>query len=172
MKTELEESGTSDNSNTEFEQCAPFGFPADTNDVGDETKELEPVPEDNVVSVKAEVVDEDETNVSSMADGSPAPIWSPHLTNWLTAKTLFNSAMTISAFDPARMRRGFDYSVKLKRECDQLIPHPISKNNQREIVFALLTYRNNPGFFECQAIDIILTFFLNNTQRRNNNGRK
>lgn len=165
MKTEPKKSRINDISDVGPERFAPFGIPADTVDVGDGTEGLEPVSEDNAVtaSLNAEVMDEAET----MVDDSPAPIGNPRLANWLTAKTLFNSARTVVMDDPARLSLGLFYEAKLKYESEILVPYPIPSSFTRGILNALRFRRKNPRIFVCQAIDVVLTAYLHKNTRGN-----
>lgn len=103
------------------------------------------------------------TSVASQATGSSEPqIWMPCLPSSLSAQTLFNLALTVEAPDPARHILGFGYENRLKRESELLIPHPIPSYYRIGIGKALMFRRNNPGFFMCNAIDVVLTYYLNN----------
>lgn len=113
--------------------------------------------------VKAEIVEE-ESPAAVKAAGYPgplSPLWRPFLPYPLTAQILFDLALTVVTVDPARMVLGFYYEAQLKRECELLIPHPIPSFFSRGIWTALMLHRNNPDFFVCNAIDIVLTAYLN-----------
>ena len=104
-----------------------------------------------------------ETPVANQATGSSEhQVWMPCLPSSLSAQTLFNLALTVEAPDPARMILGFGYENRLMRECAMLIPHPIPSYYRMGIWNALMIRRNNPGFFMCNAIDVVLTYYLNN----------
>ena len=110
----------------------------------------------------AEVV-ENTTPVANKATGtSTTQVWMPCLPSSLSAQTLFNLALTVEAPDPARHILGFGYENRLKRESELLIPHPIPSYYRIGIGKALMFRRNNPGFFMCNAIDVVLTYYLNN----------
>ena len=94
------------------------------------------------------------------------PNWRPYLPYPLTASTLFNLAMTVEANDPAHSALGFFYETRLKCECDLLIPRPIPFYYSAGFQKALMTRRGNPGFFTCNAIDVVLTFYLNDSTTR------
>ena len=104
-----------------------------------------------------------ETPVSNQATGSSEhQVWMPCLPSSLSAQTLFNLARTVEAPDPARQALGLGYENRLKRECELLIPQPIPSYYRIGIGNALMFRRNNPGFFVCNAIDVVLTYYLNN----------
>ena len=110
----------------------------------------------------AEVV-ENTTPVANKATGtSTTQVWMPCLPSSLSAQTLFNLALTVEAPDPARHILGFGYENRLKRECELLIPHPIPSYYRIGIWKALMLRRSNPGYFVCNAIDVVLTYYLNN----------
>jgi len=103
------------------------------------------------------------TSVPPQVTGSSEPqIWMPCLPSSLSAQTLFNLALTVEAPDPARHILGLGYENRLKRECEVLIPHPIPSYYRMGIGKALRFRRNNPGYFMCSAIDVVLTYYLNN----------
>jgi len=104
-----------------------------------------------------------ETPVATQATGtSTTQVWIPCLPSSLSARTLFNLALTVETPDPARRMLGYFYEAQLMRECAMLIPHPIPSYYLIGIRNALLIRRNNPGFFVCNAIDVVLTYYLNN----------
>lgn len=110
-----------------------------------------------------------ETPVANQATGTSEPqVWMPCLPSSLSAQTLFNLALTVEAPDPARWMLGFGYESQLKRECELLIPQPIPSYYRMGIWNALMIRRNNPGFFMCNAIDVVLTYYLNNYYPENN----
>ena len=110
----------------------------------------------------AEVI-ENTTPVAQKATGTSATQgWIPCLPSSLSAQTLFNLARTVEAPDPARQALGLGYENRLKRECELLIPQPIPSYYRIGIGNALMFRRNNPGFFVCNAIDVVLTYYLNN----------
>ena len=110
----------------------------------------------------AEVV-ENTTPVANKATGtSTTQVWMPCLPSSLSAQTLFNLARTVEAPDPARQALGLGYENRLKRECELLIPQPIPSYYRMGIWNALMIRRNNPGYFMCNAIDVVLTYYLNN----------
>ena len=104
-----------------------------------------------------------ETPVANQATGSSEhQVWMPCLPSSLSAQTLFNLALTVEAPDPARRMLGYLYESQLMRECAMLIPHPIPSYYRMGIWTALMIRRNNPGFFMCSAIDVVLTYYFNN----------
>ena len=104
-----------------------------------------------------------ETPVANPATGPSKPqVWMPCLPSSLSAQTLFNLALTVEAPDPARYILGLGYENRLVRECAMLIPHPIPSYYRMGIWNALMIRRNNPGYFMCSAIDVVLTYYLNN----------
>lgn len=110
----------------------------------------------------AEVV-ENTTPVANKATGtSTTQVWMPCLPSSLSAQTLFNLALTVEAPDPARRMLGYLYESQLMRECAMLIPHPIPSYYRMGIWTALMIRRNNPGFFMCNSIDVVLTYYFNN----------
>lgn len=110
----------------------------------------------------AEIV-ENTTPVANQATGTSEPqVWMPCLPSSLSAQTLFNLALTVEAPDPARWMLGFGYESQLMRECAILLPHPIPSYYRVGIWKALMFRRNNPSFFVCNAIDVVLTYYLNN----------
>jgi len=110
----------------------------------------------------AEVV-ENTTPVANKATGtSTTQVWMPCLPSSLSAQTLFNLALTVEAPDPARRMLGYLYESQLMRECAMLIPHPIPSYYRMGIWTALMIRRNNPGFFICNSIDVVLTYYFNN----------
>ena len=124
-----------------------------------ETAEMETVEAE---PKNAEVV-ENTTPVANKATGtSTTQVWMPCLPSSLSAQTLFNLALTVEAPDPARQMLGFFYETQLKRECKLLIPHPIPSYYRMGIWTALMIRRNNPGFFICNSIDVVLTYYFNN----------
>lgn len=119
-----------------------------------ETEIMEMVP------VKAEVV-ESAPPVAIRATGSHTPyFWMPWLPYPITARGVFDLALTVSFVDPARQQLRFFYEARLKYECEKLIPHPIPSFYPQGIQNALLFRRSNPGFFVCCAIDVVLTHYL------------
>ena len=104
-----------------------------------------------------------ETPVANQATGSSEhQVWMPCLPSSLSAQTLFNLALTVEAPDPARRMLGYLYESQLMRECAMLIPHPIPSYYRMGIWTALMIRRNNPGFFICNSIDVVLTYYFNN----------
>ena len=93
----------------------------------------------------------------------PAQMRPPKRPMRLSAERLFNLALTIETNDPARVFLGFFYEARLQRECRLLIPHPIPHYYTAGIQNALMVRRNNPSIFICNAIDVVLTFYLNNS---------
>ena len=144
MNSELEKSNLNDMMNmpdAESELLEPFESPADV-----ETD-----------TMKAE------TPVANQATGSSEhQVWMPCLPSSLSAQTLFNLALTVEAPDPARRMLGYLYESQLMRECAMLIPHPIPSYYRMGIWTALMIRRNNPGFFICNSIDVVLTYYFNN----------
>ena len=111
-----------------------------------------------------------DTPVATQATGtSTTQVWIPCLPSSLSAQTLFNLALTVETPDPARRMLGYFYEAQLMRECAMLIPHPIPSYYLIGIRNALLIRRNNPGFFMCNAIDVVLTYFLNYIFPEDNN---
>lgn len=101
-----------------------------------------------------------ETPVANQATGSSEhQVWMPCLPSSLSAQTLFNLARTVEAPDLARQALGLGYENRLKRECELLIPQPIPSYYRIGIGNALMFRRNNPGFFVCNAIDVVLTYY-------------
>ena len=112
---------------------------------------------------------ENEPPVANKATGTSTPQdWMPCRPSSLSAETLFDLALTVEKPDPARQMLGFFYETQLKRECELLIPHPIPSYYRRGMWNALMIRRNNPGFFMCNAIDVVLTFFFNNIYPEDN----
>ena len=104
-----------------------------------------------------------DTPVATQATGtSTTQVWIPCLPSSLSAQTLFNLALTVEAPDPARRMLGYLYESQLMRECAMLIPHPIPSYYRMGIWTALMIRRNNPGFFMCNSIDVVLTYYFNN----------
>ena len=64
---------------------------------------------------------------------------------------------------------GYFYESQLMRECAMLIPHPIPSYYRMGIRNALMIRRNNPGFFMCNSIDVVLTYYLNRIFPEDNN---
>ena len=111
-----------------------------------------------------------ETPVANQATGSSEhQVWMPCLPSSLSAQTLFNLALTVEAPDPARRTLGYFYESQLMRECAMLIPHPIPSYYRMGIWNALMIRRNNPGFFMCNSIDVVLTYYLNRIFPEDNN---
>ena len=138
----------------------------------------EPVPVDEtgtigMIPMKAEAV-ENETPVAIQATGIPAPrplIWRPWLPYPVTARGVFDLALTLGPVDPTRQQLGFFYEAQLKRECEMLVPHPIPSFYPQGIMKALMLRRSNPGFFVCYAIDVVLTHYLNERNMEDNYGQ-
>ena len=104
-----------------------------------------------------------DTPVAPQATGTSASqVWMPCLPSSLSAQTLFNLALTVEAPDPARRMLGYLYESQLMRECAMLIPHPIPSYYRMGIWNALMIRRNNPCFFICNSIDVVLTYYFNN----------
>ena len=104
-----------------------------------------------------------DTPVANKATGtSTTQVWMPCLPSSLSAQTLFNLALTVEAPDPARRMLGYLYESQLMRECAMLIPHPIPSYYRMGIWTALMIRRNNPSFFVCNSIDVVLTYYFNN----------
>ena len=152
MKSKFEMSnrkGITNMLDAESELLEPFESPAKTAFV-----ETEPM--------NAEVV-ENTTPVAAQATGTfTTQGWMPCLPSSLSAQTLFNLALTVEAPDPARRMLGYLYESQLMRECAMLIPHPIPSYYRMGIWTALMIRRNNPGFFICNSIDVVLTYYFNN----------
>ena len=118
--------------------------------------------------VKAEVV-ENVTPVAIQATGCQAPhFWMPWLPYPITARGVFDLALTVGFVDPARQQLRFVYEARLKYECEKLISHPIPSFYPQGILKALMLRRSNPGFFICYAIDVVLTRYLNELNMENN----
>jgi len=138
----------------------------------------EPVPVDEtgtigMIPMKAEAV-ENVTPVAIQATGIPAPrplIWRPWLPYPVTARGVFDLALTLGRIDPARQQLGFFYETQLKRECEMLVPHSIPSFYPQGILKALMLRRSNPGFFVCYAIDVVLTHYLNERNMEENYGQ-
>ena len=123
---------------------------------------------EGTVPVKAEVIEDEDNPTTVNATGylGPLPpIWRPVLDYPLTAQILFNLALTVVMVDPALLTLGFAYKARLKRECEILIPHPIPSFFSRGFQTALRVRRKNP-FFVCEAIDVVLTAYLNDILNR------
>jgi len=111
-----------------------------------------------------------DTPVATQATGtSTTQVWIPCLPSSLSAQTLFDLALTVEAPDPARQVLGFFYEPRLKRECELLIPHPIPSYYLIGIRNALMIRRSNSGFFICNSIDVVLTYYLNYIFPEDNN---
>ena len=138
----------------------------------------EPVPVDEtgtigMIPMKAEAV-ENVTPVAIQATGISAPrplIWRPWLPYPVTARGVFDLALTLGRIDPARQQLGFFYEAQLKRECEMLVPHSIPSFYPQGILKALMLRRSNPGFFVCYAIDVVLTHYLNERNMEENYGQ-
>lgn len=141
----------------------------------DETETMETKPE------KAEIV-ENAPPAAMTAAGLPPPQLPPRMPpasqpqNWMpwpqypiTAQGVFDLALTVVPFDPARQRLGFFYEAQLKRECNLLIPHPIPSFYPQGIKNALRLRRSNPAVFVCQAVDRVLMYYLKNLNTENDN---
>ena len=141
----------------------------------DETEPMETEPE------KAEFV-ENAPHAAMTAAGVPPMQLPPMMPpasqpqNWMpwpqypvTAQGVFNLALTVVPFDPARQALGFFYEQELKLECCLLIPHPIPSFFPQGIKNALRLRRSNPTVFVCQAIDVVLTYYLNYLNTENDN---
>lgn len=126
-----------------------------------------------MIPMKAEAV-ENVTPVAIQATGIPAPrplIWRPWLPYPVTARGVFDLALTLGRIDPARQQLGFFYEAQLKRECEMLVPHSIPSFYPQGILKALMLRRSNPGFFVCYAIDVVLTHYLNERNMEENYGQ-
>ena len=104
-----------------------------------------------------------------MPPASQPQNWMPWPQYPVTAQGVFNLALTVVPFDPARQRLGFFYEAQLKLECYLLIPYPIPSFYPQGIKNALRLRRSNPTVFVCQAIDVVLTYYLNYLNTENDN---
>ena len=104
-----------------------------------------------------------------MPPASQPQNWMPWPQYPVTAQGVFNLALTVVPFDPARQALGFFYEQELKLECCLLIPHPIPSFFPQGIKNALRLRRSNPTVFVCQAIDVVLTYYLNYLNTENDN---
>ena len=95
--------------------------------------------------------------------------WMPWPQYPVTAQGVFNLALTVVPFDPARQRLGFFYEAQLKLECYLLIPYPIPSFYPQGIKNALRLRRSNPTVFVCQAIDSVLMYYLKSLNTENDN---
>ncbi len=184
MKSEFDESNLNDMTNMFDAESDPFDLfeaadDAVNDDINDEENLIEGDPKEckikttlpvpvaesgikEIPSLNAEVV-EDVTPVVIKTTGTTVPqIWMPYLPFTLSAQTLFNLALNVDALDPVRQMLGFYYEYRLQYECNLLIPHPIHSYYRWGILNALMIRRNNPGFFMCNAIDVVLTYYFNN----------
>lgn len=191
MKSELDKSNLNSKSNMSDTESDLFDLFEDSADiVNDDTKHEEelivdkqeeykigmsvPVPVDETgittpIPVNAEVV-EDAQPVAIKATGYyPPHFWRPWLPYPVTAQGIFDLALTVVSFDPARLQLGFFYEPQLKRECEMLVPHPIPSFFPWGIMNALMLRRSNPGVFVCYAIDIVLTHYLKELNEENYN---
>jgi hypothetical protein len=157
----------------EAEMYGSFANPAEVSDedtgteeamIETEPMETEPVKaeiNENATPAAMTVAGHFPMQFPSMMPSAPQ-VWMPCLPSSLSAQTLFNLALTVEAPDPARQALGFFYEQELKRECEMLIPHPIPSYYRAGIWKALMLRRSNPGYFVCNAIDVVLTYYLNN----------
>ena len=159
MNSELEKSnlnGMMNMPDDESELIELFESPTETDHVEAEPK-------------NAEVI-ENTPPVANKATGPSAPhVWMPCLPASLSAQMLFNLALTVETPDPARRKLGYYYESQLMCECAMLIPHPIPSYYLIGIRNALMIRRNNPGFFMCNSIDVVLTYYLNRIFPEDNN---
>lgn len=195
MNSELESSNLNGKSNMPDTESDLFDLFEDSADVVNDDSEpeedlivdeqeeckigmSEPVPVDEtgtigMIPMKAEAV-ENVTPVAIQATGIPAPrplIWRPWLPYPVTARGVFDLALTLGRIDPARQQLGFFYEAQLKRECEMLVPHSIPSFYPQGILKALMLRRSNPGFFVCYAIDVVLTHYLNERNMEENYGQ-
>lgn len=162
-KAELKQLGLSENPNlAEGSNGAPVSdseimFFEPVFSAGSENKEMIPV--------KAEVVDDETPEpIKALEDPAPRPPMTfccPFYSFPVTSMKVYELARIIKSGDPAYMSLGFYYDGQLKRECEMLIPYAIPSYYPQGIIEALKMRRKNPGFFLCQAIDVILTRYLN-----------
>ena len=166
----------------EAEMYGSFENPADVpkDETGPEKATIETEPME-MKPVNPEIV-ENAPPATAMVAGCPPlrlmPMWSPALQhqNWMpwlqypvTAQGVFELALTVAPIDPARLTLRFFYEPQLKRECNMLIPHPIPSYFPQGIRNALSYRRSNPTVFVCQAIDVVLTYYLKNLSMENDN---
>ena len=104
-----------------------------------------------------------------MPPASQPQNWMPWPQYPVTAQGVFNLALTVVHFDPARQRLGFFYEAQLKLECYLLIPYPIPSFYPQGIKNALRLRRSNPTVFVCQAIDSVLMYYLKSLNTENDN---
>ena len=95
--------------------------------------------------------------------------WMPWPQYPITAQGVFDLALTVVPVDPARLTLKFFYEAQLKRECNLLIPHPIPSFYPQGIKNILRLRRSNPTVFVCQAIDVVLMYYLKNMSTENDN---
>ena len=107
--------------------------------------------------------------VAIKATGYYPQFWRPWLPYPVTAQGVFDLALTVESFDPARLLLGFFYEAQLKHECEMLVPHPIPSFYPRGIRNALMLRRSNPSVFVCNAIDVVLTHYLKEMNGENYN---
>ena len=115
----------------------------------------------------AEVVEDNELAHANGTKSPAVPPWGQKLPYPLSSQELFRLSLTVEAPDPARQQLGFLYEDQLKRECELLIPHPIPHFYTMGIWKALMLRRSNPNVFFCNAIDIVLTYYMNDITEEN-----
>ncbi len=124
-----------------------------------EIAESETVEPENIEFERVDAEIEDENEDEDYAEETVVP---PNLSSrLLTAKTLFQQALKVSAGDPARQAFGFYYEEQLRRECEAMLEFPIERNDLTGLANAYLLRRFNPGFFQCVAIDTVLYTYWN-----------
>ena len=73
-----------------------------------------------------------------------------------------SGASTHAAYGSVQIAHAERHGFNGVSECELLIPQPIPSYYRIGIGNALMFRRNNPGFFVCNAIDVVLTYYLNN----------
>ena len=122
-----------------------------------------------MVSVKAEVVENAPPVAIRATEGHAPHFWMPWLPYPITARGVFDLALTVGFVDPARQQLRLFYEAQLKYECEKLIPHPIPSFYPQGIMKALKLRRSNPKVFVCYAIDVVLTHYLKELNGGNSN---
>ena len=163
METEEALSWLEDAESVQKECETAISMPESTDEM--ELMEMKPTKADNIENAHPAATTVAELSplqfVPMMPSASQTQVWMPCLPSSLSAQTLFNLALNVEPFDLARQTLGFYYEQRLRYECNLLIPHPIPSYYRRGIWKALMIRRSNPGFFICNAIDVVLTYYFN-----------